>query len=155
MQVPVRTIMPPHFLQTVSARTVPGCCFIYTRFEPAGFTENSEIRIATSIIDYIFRYLALRFLGPDDLAEFGMNPSLEAHEDHNVKLAAPQTVVVEAKTRVESEEANGGGESLYSAKQRTGTVLAETVCKKCGGMMVRTGTCMTCLQCGNSSGGCS
>ncbi|MCL4403877.1 vitamin B12-dependent ribonucleotide reductase, partial [Patescibacteria group bacterium] len=129
--------------------------FIYTRFEPAGFTENPEIRIATSIIDYIFRYLALRFLGPDELAEFGMNPSLEAHEEHNVKLEAPKTVVVEARPAHIESEANGGGESLYSAKQRTGTVLAETVCKKCGGMMVRTGTCMTCLQCGSSSGGCS
>ena len=46
--------------------------FVYTRFEPAGFTENPNIRIATSIVDYIFRYLALRFLAPDDLAEFGM-----------------------------------------------------------------------------------
>ncbi len=128
--------------------------FIYTRFEPAGFTENPEIRIATSIIDYIFRYLALRFLGPDDLAEFGLNPALDAHEDHNVKLEAPKTVVVEARPTNLEGEANGGGESLYSMKQRSGTVLAETVCKKCGGMMVRTGTCMTCLQCGNSSGGC-
>ena len=92
--------------------------FIYTRFEPAGFTENPEIRIATSIIDYIFRYLALRFLNQDELAEFGMNPSLEAHEEHNVKLEAPKTVVVEARpTNIESE-ANGGGKSLYSAKQR-------------------------------------
>jgi ribonucleoside-diphosphate reductase alpha chain len=127
--------------------------FIYTRFEPAGFTENPEIRIATSIIDYIFRYLALRFLGPEDLAEFGMNPSLEGHETHSVKLEAPQTVVVEAKP-MKVEEANGGGESLYSAK-KSGTVIAETVCRKCGGMMVRTGTCLTCLQCGESSGGCS
>jgi ribonucleoside-diphosphate reductase alpha chain len=126
--------------------------FIYTRFEPAGFTENPEIRIATSIIDYIFRYLALRFLGPEDLAEFGMTPSLAGHETHSVKLEPPKTVVLEAKPI--AEEASGGGESLYSAK-KSGTVIAETVCRKCGGMMVRTGSCLTCLQCGESSGGCS
>ncbi len=130
--------------------------FIYSRFEPAGFTENPQIRIATSIIDYIFRYLALRFMTAEDLAEFGMTQALEGHDVHTVKLEAPKTVVIDAKPAEVDETANGGGESLYSASaNKSGTVLAETVCKNCGGMMVRTGTCLTCLQCGSSSGGCS
>ncbi|MEK9148138.1 MAG: vitamin B12-dependent ribonucleotide reductase, partial [Patescibacteria group bacterium] len=47
--------------------------FIYGKYEPMGFTSNPQIQIATSITDYIFRYLAMRFLSPEDLAELGIN----------------------------------------------------------------------------------
>ena len=123
--------------------------FIYTRFEPAGFTGNESVRVATSIVDYIFRYLALRFLTPDDLSEFGMVQLLEgeqhgAKEPHEVKTPVMVRAAVAVEQHPEGEHTN--------AKR---TVVAEVVCRKCGGMMVRTGTCLTCLQCGDSSGGCS
>ncbi len=113
--------------------------FIYSRFEPAGFTENPEIRIATSIIDYIFRYLALAFLSESELAEFGMERRLIADHSAGEETMEPARVVVTAAVRA----VNGN------------SAPGETVCRKCGGMMVRTGTCLTCLQCGDSSGGCS
>lgn len=129
--------------------------FIHSRFEPAGFTDNPEIKIATSIIDYIFRYLALRFLSADDLSEFGLSPSssylsngFSNGMNHAPSQTAPETkeVVFEEK----KEEA-----PVSSQPKKNGHVFSGTVCKKCGGMMVRTGTCQTCLQCGESSGGCS
>src|SRR5258705_6157416 len=46
--------------------------FAHVRFEPSGFTGNQEIPIAKSIIDYIFRWLGSRFLGPDDKAMLGL-----------------------------------------------------------------------------------
>ena len=46
--------------------------FAHVRFEPAGFTGNQEIPIAKSIMDYIFRWLGSRFLGPDDKAALGL-----------------------------------------------------------------------------------
>src|SRR5258705_13869523 len=46
--------------------------FAHVRFEPSGFTGNQEIPIAKSIVDYIFRWLASRFLGPDDKAALGL-----------------------------------------------------------------------------------
>jgi ribonucleoside-diphosphate reductase alpha chain len=46
--------------------------FAHVRFEPAGFTGNQEIPIAKSIVDYIFRWLGSRFLGPDDKASLGL-----------------------------------------------------------------------------------
>src|SRR5258705_9487596 len=46
--------------------------FAHVRFEPSGFTGNQEIPIAKSIIDYIFRWLGSRFLGPDDKAALGL-----------------------------------------------------------------------------------
>ncbi|MDI6820712.1 MAG: vitamin B12-dependent ribonucleotide reductase [Patescibacteria group bacterium] len=119
--------------------------FIYTRFEPAGFTENSDIRIATSIVDYIFRYLAIRFLTEQELAEFGMTPV--HHEVKKVRTSTTPPLLEEDK------EINNVQDVSKNSKERT--VLADIVCRKCGGMMVRTGSCLTCLQCGESSGGCS
>ncbi|MGC9611083.1 MAG: vitamin B12-dependent ribonucleotide reductase [Minisyncoccia bacterium] len=122
--------------------------FVYSRFEPAGFTENPDIRIATSIIDYIFRYLALAFLTNEELAEFGMEQHLISNGAVDAKEPVRETVTAAVKTVSE-------GVSNNSAPKKNGSVPADTVCRSCGGMMVRTGTCMTCLQCGNSSGGCS
>jgi ribonucleoside-diphosphate reductase alpha chain len=122
--------------------------FIHTRFEPAGFTENPDIRIATSILDYIFRYLALRFLDASDLAEFGMVPSVHGE----LKTA------VSVQTAPEEREKPAAVERKEAAKleaKKNGYAIADTMCRKCGGMMVRSGTCFTCLQCGDASGGCS
>ncbi|MFH1192915.1 MAG: vitamin B12-dependent ribonucleotide reductase [Candidatus Jorgensenbacteria bacterium] len=122
--------------------------FIYSRFEPAGFTENAHIRIATSILDYIFRYLALRFLPAEDLIDFGMTPVLdEGAKSAEQRIEEPMRAAVAASAPATDKVApklNGNG-----------IVTGETACRKCGGMMVRTGTCLTCLQCGDSSGGCS
>lgn len=121
--------------------------FIYTRFEPAGFTENPDIRVATSITDYVFRYLAFRFLASDDLFEFGMAPLLEEGKQ-------PATMVKNIPMPVAVTATKEGGGSEEPKKRTSARIDADTVCRKCGGMMVRTGTCMTCLQCGDSSGGC-
>jgi ribonucleoside-diphosphate reductase alpha chain len=123
--------------------------FIYTRFEPAGFTENQNIRIATSIVDYIFRYLALRFLTPDDLSEFGMIQLLEEG-----KQPAKEVQDIQSSVAVHAAVTGGNGFDEPQKKAKS-SVVADVVCRKCGGMMVRTGTCLTCLQCGDSSGGCS
>lgn len=116
--------------------------FIHTRFEPAGFTKNPQIQAATSIVDYIFRYLALRFLSNDELELFGMSRAEE------ILSPAPDVITPTSPTATLA--------SVHTIeKKEKKYVIAESVCKSCGGMMVRTGSCSTCLQCGNSSGGCS
>ncbi|KKT90925.1 MAG: Ribonucleotide reductase of class II (Coenzyme B12-dependent) [Candidatus Jorgensenbacteria bacterium GW2011_GWA2_45_13] len=135
--------------------------FIYTRFEPAGFTENENIKIATSIVDYIFRYLALRFLSSDDLAEFGMTELLEeAKESAPPRLTAKKEISevnVPLAVHADHHETESHGQTVSApvSNKTKSSISAGTVCRKCGGIMVRTGTCMTCLQCGESSGGCS
>lgn len=121
--------------------------FIYTRFEPSGFTENPNIRIATSILDYIFRYLSSRFLSPDELADLGLHQFISADP-------APETREIKEPVSVaaRSEETHADTVSSRGGANHTS---GEVFCKKCGGMMVRTGTCLTCLECGDSSGGCS
>ncbi len=122
--------------------------FIYSRFEPAGFTENPDIRIATSIIDYIFRYLVLDFLPNDELSEFGM--SKQSLDDGRAETKSE--IEEPARTPVMASVISSVAEGAAPEKN---SVPGDTVCRSCGGMMVRTGTCMTCLQCGSSSGGCS
>ncbi len=114
--------------------------FAYTRFEPAGYTENPAIQVATSITDYIFRYLAFRFLSQDNLDELGIK-------------APPKEV--EALTR--AVESGAVQKELPLANGLNGSksvVYADSVCRECGGMMVQTGSCKTCFQCGATSGGC-
>ena len=106
--------------------------FIYMRFEPMGITNNEDIPIASSIIDYIFKYLALRFLNAEELKEIG----LEIKEN---------SVLKEHPKLIENN-------FVYLKRNNN---LAGPPCKYCGGMTTRTGSCYTCLECGESSGGCS
>lgn len=112
--------------------------FVYVRFEPAGYTENPAIQVASSITDYIFRYLALRFLQPPDLDELGIKaPAKEDIEamfkkvEKNVELRIRDVTPITAPV-----------------------IYADSVCRVCGGMLIQTGTCKTCIQCGASNGGC-
>ena len=110
--------------------------FIHMRFEPMGITNNPEIPMASSIVDYIFKYLAYRFLTPEELKELG----LEVHESKYLK-EHPQ-LFKDATPNIKEENKESPGS------------LAGPPCKYCGGMTTRTGSCYTCLECGESSGGC-
>jgi len=102
--------------------------FSHTRFEPSGFTNDKEIPIAKSVIDYIFRWLALKFL-----------PSEEQPE------ATQDTPVMSNHTKVSTEE----WERKVFAMQADAPP-----CVECGAIMVRNGACYKCLNCG-STYGCS
>ena len=118
--------------------------FVYGRFEPAGFTENSDIQVATSITDYIFRYLSLRFLSSSDLDDIGVKGAPKevpaAVEIKEMKAVVASEVMIKAPVVAEA----------IGSK----VVFADSVCRECGGMLVQTGSCKTCFQCGTSTGGC-
>lgn len=105
--------------------------FAHTRFEPAGFTANKEIPGATSIIDYIFRYLGIRHLSREEQEDLGIAPA-----SNEIEAVATSRVLIEPLAK------------------KNNVVLAGGVCKACGGMLIQTGTCKTCIQCGTSNGGC-
>ena len=115
--------------------------FAYGRFEPAGYTENEAIQVATSITDYIFRYLAIRFLSSADLDELGIKAPAKEIEATVKKITAPETGRVAVENTSESPK---NGKIVY----------ADSVCRMCGGMLIQTGSCKTCIQCGTSNGGC-
>lgn len=113
--------------------------FSHARFEPSGFTNNPEIPIAKSISDYIFRWLGLKFLPKED---------------------APTTAATTAPATEEAPEAKVKQESsqrVSSAVERNEKVVFQTQsdappCHECGSIMIRSGSCYKCLQCGATSG---
>lgn len=115
--------------------------FVHARFEPAGFTENPDIQVATSITDYMFRYLALRFMKPDDLEELGIRSDSE-----KAAMLAEKTV--------SQPTATVAGSTARTLPEARPAIFADSVCRVCGGMLIQTGTCKTCIQCGTSNGGC-
>ena len=99
--------------------------FSHTRFEPSGFTNNPQIPIAKSIVDYIFRWLGQKFLPAED------QPQPEAETRTNVG----QVATIEARER-----------------QVFQTQADAPPCPDCGSIMVRNGACYKCLNCGGTSG---
>ena len=118
-----------------------------TRFEPSGFTGNQEIPIATSIMDYLFRWLAVRFPvdGP------GM---VERHPAaRNAQLDLPKVPVI-AKDFL-SIEVKSGMEPAIAIEVKDRAWVQETdapPCHECGTLMVRNGACHKCPNCGSTSG---
>ncbi|MDO8583909.1 MAG: vitamin B12-dependent ribonucleotide reductase [bacterium] len=134
--------------------------FAHMRFEPSGFTQNPNIRLAKSIVDYIFRWLALKFLLPEERHSLGINVE---------GATTPLT------TDTDPGALNGHGPSLFASapvqedKRQTklidenGSALSKLTssfdnqsdappCETCGAMMVRNAACYKCLNCGATSG---
>jgi len=131
--------------------------FIYSRFEPAGLViGNARIKNCTSVIDYIFRELAVSYLKRDDIAHL---PPPPIHGE----IGSPETddVGMDLKGDVDAVYEPGNGVHLEiphgvsSAGQAKGMGYTGDACSKCGSMrMKRSGTCGVCEDCG-TSGGCS
>lgn len=113
--------------------------FTHTRFEPSGFTNNKQIPIAKSVMDYIFRWLALKFL-PEE------NPK----DDTKVEIDFRQQLT-EPISRNSKEEKN-----ISSIEMREKLVFVSQAdappCPECGSIMIRSGNCYKCLECGSTSG---
>ncbi len=111
--------------------------FAHVRFEPSGVTNNPEIRFAKSIIDYIFRWLSLKFLPGSDAAS---NTEVES----SAGASAP-TATAKPET--------GGASGLELYEKRTFEAQADAPpCPECGSIMVRNASCYKCLECGSTSG---
>ena len=104
--------------------------FAHTRYEPSGYTNNPEIRIAKSVSDYIFRWLSLKFLD-DGKATTTTEPAQASAKVETVQAKAPA----------------GGGE-----RQAFQGELDSPPCHNCGSIMVRNGACHKCANCGETSG---
>ncbi len=125
--------------------------FSHMRFEPSGRTENGEIPVAQSIVDYIFRWLASQFLSEDEKEEFGVlsaavKAKLMAQEYGEEKGARPALSGEGDKEQGQSD-GNGGG---YGSGN--GTQTDAPPCTNCGWIMTRCGTCYRCDNCGTTSG---
>ena len=107
--------------------------FSHMRFEPSGRTENSEIPVAQSIVDYIFRWMASQFLTEDEKEEFGvLSPAVKA------KMMAAEYGDASVK---------GTSNGMIN-----GTQTDAPPCSNCGWIMTRCGACYRCDNCGTTSG---
>ena len=122
--------------------------FIHTRFEPAGMTNNPDIRFAKSVVDYIFRYLGLKYLSKEDQDALGLAKTSVENSETQAKLVEP-TVQKAAEARVPvSEQADLDEPDLLTFDPQSDA----PACDNCGMIMVRAGSCYKCLNCGSTSG---
>ena len=121
------------------------------RFEPAGVTDDPDIRIATSLMDYLFRRLALTYLSPEERAEMSIFASFERLEP-----TLPGVAEAAAGTAQGIDVAPDPPSVLRRpASEPGGTGLADSaspLCMSCGTRMVRAGSCYACATCGATSG---
>src|SRR5687767_11611740 len=121
--------------------------FSHARFEPSGMTKNPEVRFAKSIVDYIFRWMATKFLSPEAQFRAGVNMREEPAEDAAPVSAAPApTPVAAARTDVKIEAAK---KSEFGALRNQEDAPP---CSTCGSIMIRSGSCYKCGNCGTTSG---
>jgi ribonucleoside-diphosphate reductase alpha chain len=114
--------------------------FAHMRFEPSGVTNDPDIRAAKSIVDYIFRWLGKKFLSVDQQEEVGiLSPEVRARMAAAYANGAPEPPDL-------GELPTPGQTALFNAHEDA------IECSRCGGRMVRAGTCYTCRDCGTSTG---
>ena len=114
--------------------------FSHMRFEPSGLTNDADIRVAKSIVDYIFRWMGKKFLTTDQQEEAGiLSPEVKAR-------LAQAYGALEGKQAVEYDAPSPGQTALFNAWEDA------VECARCGGRMVRTGSCYTCRDCGTNTG---
>lgn len=102
--------------------------FSHMRFEPSGFTNNKDIPIAKSICDYIFRWLGKKFIPKEDLA---LSITVENKETDELKKIENQSTIEK---------------TVYSTQSDS------PPCHECGSIMIRSGSCYKCTNCGATSG---
>jgi ribonucleoside-diphosphate reductase alpha chain len=112
---------------------------VNTRFEPSGITPNANIRFATSVLDYIARWLGGRFISADYLKLNGA--PMEGTVVASIPAPTPQAPVLTPAPPVETKTYSPGN-ALEDAP----------TCSECGMLMVPNGACYKCENCGSTSG---
>jgi ribonucleoside-diphosphate reductase alpha chain len=143
--------------------------FIHSRFEPSGFTNNKEIPMAKSVMDYIFRWFALKFLQKGERQNAGLladqpdasgtTPQADAapHAPFDLGpamrlISAPTPQPAAAYTRANGTTATANVTVVDKESQIVQMQSDAPPCPDCGALTVRSGACYKCLQCGTSLG---
>jgi len=141
--------------------------FANQRFEPAGMTDDADIRMAQSVMDYIFRRLALDYLPFESRSALGIYSAAEraralesgeytADEKSVAQVAAPVKKSESKKQEVKIEKApvdnSTVGSSMELFEKMAGVKSDAPLCMTCGVKMRMAGSCFVCEGCGNTSG---
>jgi ribonucleoside-diphosphate reductase alpha chain len=121
------------------------------RFEPAGMTDDSEVKFATSLVDYIFRRLAIEYLPADKRQEMG----IYTLEERSATLDAGGYGASSAPPAEAAPKADAEGQIVLpvDAPAPVDDVYGDApLCYSCGIKMQRAGSCHVCSSCGTTSG---
>jgi ribonucleoside-diphosphate reductase alpha chain len=116
--------------------------FSHVRFEPSGMTRNPEIRFAKSIVDYIFRWMASKFLSPEAQFYAGVNGRELDDTNGAASTSADKPAAAAAPARPTAANPHSTIQNQEDAPP----------CSTCGAIMIRSGACYKCVNCGNTSG---
>ena len=124
--------------------------FSHQRFEPAGLTKNPDVRVAKSIVDYVFRWMATKFLSNEAQYHAGVN---RREEVANEAEAEEQLTLNDA---LAGRIGEGGGASKATSGPASPYAIQNDQdappCSTCGAIMIRSGSCYKCVNCGATSG---
>jgi ribonucleoside-diphosphate reductase alpha chain len=147
--------------------------FAYQRFEPSGFTKNPDIRNATSITDYVFRWLGCQFIKgyKEAISPNRTQPDLPMREITDIEKKAVNRPVAELTRTAEKEiidvitnrtnseglpraMSNGRAHShAERVREALGNMYMDVTCTHCGSSkVIRAGACGVCTECGTSQG---
>jgi ribonucleoside-diphosphate reductase alpha chain len=113
--------------------------FSHVRFEPSGMTRNPDVRFAKSIVDYIFRWMAAKFLSPEAQFRAGVNNRDEV-------TTTPEQLPLQVTETVKAVPVKGASFAAIQNQEDA------PPCSTCGSIMVRSGACYKCTNCGTTSG---
>jgi ribonucleoside-diphosphate reductase alpha chain len=141
--------------------------FVNMKFEPAGMTDDPELRFASSILDYLFRRLALEYLSYDERAELSIftvaertQPTLPGVDEAVIETSQGTEMAPDPKSVPSVDDLVAGlqsGTIVSTVEDNTparGVVRTSDapLCMQCGDQMIRAGSCHACPSCGNTSG---
>ncbi|MFA6132323.1 MAG: vitamin B12-dependent ribonucleotide reductase [Patescibacteria group bacterium] len=122
--------------------------FVHMRFEPSGYTNNPNIRIAKSLVDYIFRWMAMKFMTPEEQRAVGVM-NVENNGVEETVIAVP---ALADSSKEEPQPTLFTGEKKASLTSTFDNQSDAPACPTCGSIMVRNASCYKCLNCGATSG---
>jgi len=132
--------------------------FVGMRFEPAGITDDPEVRLANSLIDYLFRRLALDYLTYPERLDLGvlgtderLQQTLPGVEEHAVG-SSPGLDLASSATEADRNFVETTSAEPSVSDSTLGQAMDAPLCMQCGIQMARAGSCYVCSACGSTSG---
>jgi ribonucleoside-diphosphate reductase alpha chain len=126
--------------------------FINMKFEPSGMTNDPDIRFASSLVDYVFRRLALDYLSPETREGLGIRSIGERSQSMRLEAAQQQSELEAAEQEPDGITSDGPSLIELTHTQQSARVLDAPLCYQCGSKMQPAGSCYVCGSCGSTSG---
>ncbi len=131
--------------------------FSHVRFEPSGLTKNPDVRLAKSIVDYIFRWMATKFLSAEAQFRAGVN-NRNFVDTNESDPEVEQLTLTQTRSETSSADPSATSDSFQPSEGPGSTPYAiqndqdAPPCSTCGAIMIRSGACYKCANCGATSG---